>query len=161
MIWTTKSPVQTQALGRRLAAALGPGDVLALCGDLGTGKTTFVQGLARGLRVTESVTSPSFVLVREYAGRLPVYHLDLFRLDRVDDLSAIGYDEYVAGQGVTVIEWAQKMPQALPPDYVELTFAVTGASARTITAIPHGPRAEQLIHAWEKRAALKGGSFSR
>lgn len=146
--WTTKSPAQTQALGRKLAVALAPGDVLALCGDLGSGKTTFVQGLSRGLGVTESVTSPSFVLVREYPGRLPVYHLDLFRLNQIDDLSTIGYDEYVAGQGVTLIEWAQKMPQALPPDYTELTFAVAGPSARTLTAIPHGPRAVQLVKAW-------------
>ena len=147
-LWTTRSPAQTQALGRRLASALAPGDVLALCGDLGSGKTTFAQGLARGLRVKESVTSPSFVLVREYRGRLPVYHLDLFRLDRLDDLETIGYDEYVAGRGVTLIEWAQKMPQALPRDYVELTFTVSSPTARTLTATPHGPRAEQLVQAW-------------
>ncbi|MBI4226934.1 MAG: tRNA (adenosine(37)-N6)-threonylcarbamoyltransferase complex ATPase subunit type 1 TsaE [Candidatus Omnitrophica bacterium] len=161
--WVAKSAAQTRGLGRRLAAALAPGDVLALCGDLGSGKTTFVQGIARGLGVTESVTSPSFVLVREYAGRhgLPVYHLDLFRLNRVGDLSAIGYDEYVAGQGVTLIEWAQKMPQALPRDYAELTFAISGPTARAITVIPHGPRAGQLVHDWKKRTGSGPGPFSR
>ena len=145
---TSKSAAQTKALGRRLAAALAPGDVLALCGDLGSGKTTFVQGVARGLKVREAVTSPTFVLVREYPGRLPIYHLDLFRLNRLDDLETIGYDEYLAGQGVTLIEWAQKMPQALPRDYVELTFTVSGPTTRTIAAIPHGPRAEQLVRRW-------------
>lgn len=145
---TSKSAAQTKALGRRLAAALAPGDVLALCGDLGSGKTTFVQGVARGLKVREAVTSPTFVLVREYPGCLPIYHLDLFRLNQLDDLETIGYDEYVAGQGVTLIEWAQKMPQALPRDYVELTFTVSGPTTRTIAAIPHGPRAEQLVRRW-------------
>ena len=145
---TSKSAAQTKALGQRWAAALAPGDVLALCGDLGSGKTTFVQGVARGLKVREAVTSPTFVLVREYPGRLPIYHLDLFRLNRLDDLETIGYDEYLAGQGVTLIEWAQKMPQALPRDYVELTFTVSGPTTRTIAAIPHGPRAEQLVRRW-------------
>lgn len=146
--WTTKNPAETKALGCRLAPALEAGDVLALCGDLGSGKTTFVQGLAKGLKVAEAVTSPSFVLVREYPGRLPVYHLDLFRLDRVDDLETIGYDEYVAGQGVTLIEWAQKMRGAMPRDYVELAFTMTGDTARTIAAVPHGPRAKQLVSQW-------------
>ncbi len=148
MTWTTKSPAQTQALGRRLAASLASGDVLALCGDLGSGKTTFVQGIARGLKVREAVTSPTFVLAREYPGRLPVYHLDLFRLNQLDDLETIGYDEYVAGRGVTLIEWAQKMPAAMPRDYVELAFAVSGPTARTIAAVPHGSRAEQLVGTW-------------
>ena len=148
--WTTRRPAQTQALGRRLGAALRPGDTLALCGDLGSGKTTFVQGLARELGVRESVTSPTFILVREYRGRMPIYHMDLFRLDRVEDLETIGYDECVAGQGVTLIEWAQKMRDQLPRDYVELGFAVSGPSARTITAIPHGPRATALVRQWQE-----------
>ena len=146
--WMAKSPAETKALGRRLAAALQPGDVLALCGDFGSGKTTLVQGIARGLGVKEAVTSPSFVLVREYPGRLPVYHLDLFRLNTVEDLETIGYDEYVAGQGVTLIEWAQKMRPALPRDHVELVFEMAGPTSRTIRALPHGPRAEQLVAAW-------------
>src|SRR3989338_6036669 len=146
--WVTHSPAETKALGRRLAPAVRPGDVLALCGDLGSGKTTFVQGLAKGLKVREAVTSPSFVLVREYPGRLPVYHLDLFRLNRLDDLETIGYDEYLAGQGVTHIEWGHKMRQALPRGYVELAFTVAGDTPRTIAAIPHGPRATGLVREW-------------
>ncbi len=146
--WVTHSPTQTQALGRRLGAALAPGDTLALCGDLGSGKTTLVQGLARALGVRETVTSPTFTLVREYRGRLPIYHVDFFRLDQVEELETIGYDEFVAGQGVTLIEWAQKMRERLPREYVELTFAVTGPSVRTITAVPHGPRAELLVGRW-------------
>lgn len=146
--WTTRSSTQTKGLGRRLSGALQPGDVVALCGDLGSGKTTFVQGLARGLGVREPVTSPTFVLAREYAGRLPVYHLDCFRLESLDELALVGYDEYVAGGGVTVIEWAQKMRPALPPGYVELAFTVSGPNHRTVSAIPHGPRAEQLVARW-------------
>lgn len=146
--WVTRSPAQTQALGRRLGAVLASGDTLALCGDLGSGKTTLVQGLAKALGVREAVTSPTFTLVREYRGRLPIYHVDLFRLDREEELETIGYDEFVAGQGVTLIEWAQKMRARLPREYLELTFVVTGPSARTITALPHGPRAEQLVSGW-------------
>ncbi len=146
--WVTRSPAQTQTLGRRLGAVLAPGDTVALCGDLGSGKTTLVQGLAKALGVREAVTSPTFTLVREYRGRLPIYHVDLFRLDREEELETIGYDEFVAGQGVTLIEWAQKMRARLPREYLELTFAVTGPSARTITVLPHGPRAEQLVSRW-------------
>ena len=146
--WTTTSPAQTKTLGTRLAPTLAPGDTVALCGDLGSGKTTFVQGLARGLGVREAVTSPTFVLVHEYRGRLPVYHVDLYRLDRVNDLADIGYDEFVTGQGVTLIEWAQKMRQAMPADYVELAFTVEGPRARTLTARPHGRRADALVRAW-------------
>lgn len=146
--WTTRGPAQTRALGKRLGATLAPGDTVALCGDLGSGKTTFVQGVALGLGVAEAVTSPTFVLVREYRGRLPLYHVDLFRLDHIEDLEMVGYDEFVSGRGVTLIEWAQKMRERLPGDYVEVTFAVTGQTARTVVAIPHGPRAEQLVRQW-------------
>ena len=124
--------------------------MLALCGDLGSGKTTFVQGVAQSLKVRDAVTSPTFVLVREYRGRLPIYHIDLFRLDRLEDLETIGYGDYVAGQGVTLIEWAQKHRAALPRDYVELVFAVTGDRSRAITAEPHGPRAEHLVQQWQR-----------
>ena len=99
------SETQTRRLGHRLAALLKPGDVLALVGDLGSGKTRWVQGVCQGLDVTDIVNSPTFTLVNEYQGRCPVYHIDLYRLDRVNDFEDIGLDELLYARAVTAIEW--------------------------------------------------------
>ncbi|MCE9610377.1 MAG: tRNA (adenosine(37)-N6)-threonylcarbamoyltransferase complex ATPase subunit type 1 TsaE [Chthoniobacter sp.] len=110
------SPAETIAHGQALAATLRRGDVLALSGDLGAGKTHFVKGLAAGLGTAASVTSPTFTLLHEYpGGRLPLYHFDLYRLDDADEALRIGLDEYLYGDGVCVIEWAEKFPALLPP----------------------------------------------
>jgi tRNA threonylcarbamoyladenosine biosynthesis protein TsaE len=108
----TASPAETRALGVRLGRLLAPSAVLLLTGDLGAGKTCFVQGLARGLEVPEDepVTSPSYTLLNIHEGRLPLYHFDLYRLSRGDDLLDLGFDEYLQGGGVTVIEWADRIP---------------------------------------------------
>jgi len=126
--------------------------MLALCGDLGSGKTTFVQGVAEGLGVSDAVASPTFVLVREYQGRLPLYHMDFFRLERPADLEAEAFGEYVTGRGVTLVEWAQKMREVLPKDRMEFSFVTAGMCLRAIEAIPHGARAEALLD------ALRGGA---
>ncbi|MBI4313398.1 MAG: tRNA (adenosine(37)-N6)-threonylcarbamoyltransferase complex ATPase subunit type 1 TsaE [Candidatus Omnitrophica bacterium] len=145
--WTTNSPVKTQALGRKLAQALQAGDCLALCGDLGSGKTTFVQGVAQGLGVKETVASPTFVIVREYQGKLPVVHIDLYRLNHPADLDGIGYEEYRAGQCVTLIEWAQKIPGVVE-DCLEIQFRHQSPAGRKLTGVAHGPRAETLLERW-------------
>ncbi|MGH9185815.1 MAG: tRNA (adenosine(37)-N6)-threonylcarbamoyltransferase complex ATPase subunit type 1 TsaE [Acidimicrobiales bacterium] len=112
---------------RKLAAALAeltrPGDVILLGGDLGAGKTAFAQGLARGLGVTESVTSPTFMLARQYLGRLVLHHLDVYRLDHMEELFDIGLPELLDEGAVTVIEWGDAIAAALPPDYLEIKFA--------------------------------------
>ena len=105
----TSTADETAAAGERLAAELGPGDVVALTGALGAGKTCFTQGLARGLGVTGRAVSPTFVLVNEYRGRLPVHHVDAYRVDSLTELLDLGLDEMFAGDGVTVIEWADKL----------------------------------------------------
>ena len=108
-------PQETFDLGRRLAAELKAGDVLALAGDLGAGKTQFTKGLAAGLGVNASVTSPTFTLIHEYpGGRLPLYHIDLYRLESAVEALEMGIDDYLAGDGVTVVEWADKFEEIVP-----------------------------------------------
>ncbi len=104
----SQSPEETQAIGERLGARLGPGAVIACTGALGAGKTCFLQGLARGLGVTSDVTSPTFVLINQYRGRLPVYHLDAYRTGSLTELTELGIEEMLHGDGVTVVEWARR-----------------------------------------------------
>jgi len=108
----TISPEQTRGLGAALARALRPGDVVALAGELGAGKTVLVQGMARGLGVSPRtlVTSPSFVLLHEYQGNMPLYHFDFYRLSKEDEVLALGYEEYQSGCGICAIEWADRFP---------------------------------------------------
>lgn len=109
------SPEETFAYGRELAGSLRSGDVIALAGDLGAGKTQLVKGIASGLGVETEVTSPTFTLIHEYpAGRLSLFHIDLYRLDSVEEVLKIGLDEYLDSRGVTVIEWADKFEEVIP-----------------------------------------------
>jgi len=116
----TFSETDTVSFGRDLAQILRPGDVVALFGELGTGKTRLVQGVASGLGVTDYVTSPSFTIINEYRGRVPVYHFDFYRLDDVGQAAALGLDEYFYGEGVSLIEWAERVRALLPPERVEI-----------------------------------------
>ncbi|MGB2997986.1 MAG: tRNA (adenosine(37)-N6)-threonylcarbamoyltransferase complex ATPase subunit type 1 TsaE [Phycisphaerae bacterium] len=148
--WTveTNSPEETIALGRAIGRAAAAGDIFALVGELGSGKTHLAKGIAEGLGAARArdVTSPSFVLCREYlGGRLPFYHLDAYRLSGARDLEAIGAEEMFFGEGVSALEWADRAPGVLPEDYLEVRFDVTGDRARRLTLTPRGPRAEQLL----------------
>lgn len=117
----THAPQETAALAERLGAAAEAGTVLCLVGDLGAGKTLFTQGFARGLGVTEEVTSPTFALMNQYCGRLPVTHFDLYRLEREEELDEIGFYEFAEPSGgVVLIEWADKFPDALPKPHIRL-----------------------------------------
>jgi tRNA threonylcarbamoyladenosine biosynthesis protein TsaE len=136
---------QTHALGERLGAVLLPGDVLALRGELGAGKTNLVQGLARGLGITEDVNSPTFILANEYySGRLPLYHIDAYRVENAEEADGFGLDDYLNGDGVTVIEWAERVREALPHDVLWLELEYVGENERLIRAAPLGPRSAQL-----------------
>jgi tRNA threonylcarbamoyladenosine biosynthesis protein TsaE len=122
---TSNSLAETKEAGAKLAPQLRRGDVLALVGDLGSGKTEFVKGVARGLGAPGPVTSSTFTLVHEYAGgRLPLYHFDFYRVESVEALRALDFDEYFSGSGVSVIEWADKFPDAIPQNarWIKLTF---------------------------------------
>ena len=129
----SRSPEQTQEIAARLAETLRPGDVVALTGELGAGKTCFTQGLARGLEVTGRVASPTFVLVNEYRGRLPVHHVDAYRTGSLTELLDLGLDELFSGDGVTVVEWADKLLPLLPAHTIHVHLEGVGDEARAIT----------------------------
>ena len=129
----SRSPEETHAVGARLAESLGPGDVVALTGELGAGKTCFAQGLARGLGVTGRVVSPTFVLVNEYRGRVPVHHVDAYRTESLTELLDLGLDELFSDDGVTVIEWADKLLPLLPARAIHVHIDGVGDEPRIVT----------------------------
>ena len=120
----SRSPEETQAIGRVLGAHAGPGDVFLLVGALGTGKTCLTQGILWGLEVDEYARSPTFVLASQYRGRLMLYHMDLYRLDTFEEIVDLGLEEYLMGDGVCVVEWAEKASQIFPREHlmVQLDF---------------------------------------
>ena len=121
MTYVTNSPAETEALGQRLAERLQPGDVIAYTGDLGAGKTAFTRGLARGLGITERITSPTFTIVNEYqGGRLPLFHFDMYRLGSSDELYEIGWEDYLARGGVCAVEWSEIVADALEEDCIRV-----------------------------------------
>lgn len=126
----TSSAAETIELGRALASQLSPGDVVAFEGDLGAGKTTMIKGVAAGLGVVDVVKSPSFVIVTEYPGRIPVYHIDLYRLSENSDFGSIGLDSYLASDGVCLIEWAERAERVLPATAVRVRMSVEGSGRR-------------------------------
>jgi len=130
----TYSPEETVVLGAKVAELLSPGDIIALYGDLGAGKTTLVRGIARGLGVGEQVqiTSPTFVLMNVYPGRMPVYHFDLYRLSGAADLYDLGFEDYFYGKGVSIIEWAEKAEILFPPAAIRLTLTTINDDVRRI-----------------------------
>ncbi|HYE91177.1 MAG TPA: tRNA (adenosine(37)-N6)-threonylcarbamoyltransferase complex ATPase subunit type 1 TsaE [Terriglobales bacterium] len=129
----SETPEQTQAAGERLGAALTAGDVVALSGELGAGKTCFTQGLARGLGVAGRAVSPTFVLVNEYRGRLPVHHVDAYRTGSLTELLDLGLEEMFGGDGVTVVEWADKLTPLLPARAIHVHIEGVGDEPRAIT----------------------------
>ncbi len=144
----TRSEDETEAVGRRLGSRLQPGDVVALSGDLGAGKTVLARGIARGAGASGYIASPTFTLVREYRGPVPVYHVDLYRLDRPEQLDDLGLDEVLAAGGVVVIEWAERARGLLPPDHLWVTVAFAdGENERVLEVIPHGARSARLAEA--------------
>jgi tRNA threonylcarbamoyladenosine biosynthesis protein TsaE len=137
----------TQAFGRRLGRLLFPGAVLALVGPLGAGKTHLTRAVAEGLGIADSraVSSPTFVLIQEYPARLPVYHFDAYRLRSEAEFFDLGAHEYLDGDGVCVIEWADRVPGCLPAEHVRIELALTGETGRLATVTGSGKRYESLI----------------
>ncbi len=130
---TTFSPEETKGFGRTLAKELKAGSVVALTGPLGSGKTVLIQGICSGLGVTESVTSPSFVIINEYPGRVKVYHFDLYRLENIEEFIKLGYEEYFYGNGITLIEWAEKIKNFLPQERMEINLEILSEKERRIS----------------------------
>ena len=140
MRFISNSESDTEALGARLASSVRPGTVLACTGGLGMGKTAFTRGLARALGCRESATSPTFTIVNEYTGgRLPVFHFDMYRLSSSDELFDIGWDDYLARGGVCVVEWSERVSDALPEDTVFVDFARgEGSDTRRVITVTGG-----------------------
>ena len=147
---TTRSPAATRRLAARLGRIARPGDVVALVGDLGAGKTTFVVGLAEGLAVPPEtrVQSPTFTLVNEYQGRLPLYHIDLYRIAATGELDELGLHEYLGGAGLSAVEWFDRFPEVAPPSYLEVAIAFAGERGRRLTVTPRGAEAEGRAREW-------------
>lgn len=131
----SSSPQETLDIGKKLASSLAPGSVVALVGQLGAGKTVFTKGIAMGLGVKDVryVNSPTFVVIKEYKGRLPLYHFDMYRLDHPSTLDSENYEEYFYGDGVCVVEWADKVRGLLPKNTVKVSLSVAGEKKRKIT----------------------------
>ena len=133
------SPQETRSFGAKLAQKLSGGDVLLLLGDLGAGKSELTRGIAQGLGVTATVTSPSFTILNVYEdGRVPLYHFDWYRLESAEELYEMGMDAYLGGDGVAVVEWPSQCPEAIPETYLEVALVPMGESERRITLTPRG-----------------------
>ena len=147
MTTVTHSRDESIAWGRRLGGLLQPGDVLTLCGPLGSGKTTLTKGLAEGLGLEDSrcVTSPTFVLVHEYAANLPVYHIDAYRLGGPDEADALGLDEMFYSAGVTIVEWAERIEELLPAEHLRVRLTIEGEEARGLALESIGGRYEAIV----------------
>ncbi len=122
-VYKTGSPAQTAALGEKLAQKLRGGEVIAFEGGMGMGKTVFTAGVAKGLGVDKGVASPTFTIVREYEGRLPIYHFDLYRITSFEDLYSCGFFDYLGGDGVVLIEWSENFAQYLPENAIRVAFS--------------------------------------
>ncbi|MCL2220856.1 MAG: tRNA (adenosine(37)-N6)-threonylcarbamoyltransferase complex ATPase subunit type 1 TsaE [Oscillospiraceae bacterium] len=132
-ITNTNSEAETAAEGEELGRTLSPGAVVALYGDLGAGKTAFTRGLAIGLGIEMPVSSPTFTIVNEYPGDIPLFHFDMYRLENESELFDIGWDDYLERGGVCAIEWSEKVPGAFPPDTIKVRLESCGENVRTIT----------------------------
>ena len=143
---TTDSAAATRALGERLGGAARAGDVIALIGDLGSGKTVLTKGLAAGVGCDPNhVLSPTFVLMRQYEGRLPLYHFDAYRLAGPGDMLAIGAEEIFFGKGLCAVEWADRVMETLPADRLEIHMSVAGEESRKVRIVATGAASQDLI----------------
>lgn len=139
---------ETTRFGERLGMLLSSGDVLALIGELGAGKTTLVKGIVRGLGVKDmrAVKSPTFALVHKYEGRIPIYHFDAYRLEDVYEMLDIGSDEMIYGNGVAIVEWADKVSGCLPEEYLKITLHAVSENERNIEICGYGKRYGKIIN---------------
>ena len=151
----TGSPEETQEFGRRLGELAEPGDVFLMTGDLGSGKTCLTQGIARGLGVKENALSPTFVIMREMHGRLALYHIDLYRLDRLEETEDLGLDDYFYGEGVSVVEWAEKALALMPPDRMMVRIDYLSNAERRMRLSPNGKRYEQMVRRLKRERSEK------
>jgi len=155
LVLITKSVLETIQIGECIGSQLSAGDVVALTGDLGAGKTHFIKGLAAGVAGVkpDDVSSPSFTLINEYLGEIPFYHIDLYRIISETEAEELGIEEYLHGKGITAIEWADKIPSLLPADLIDIRIQYTGEQTRTIELSGKGDRCEDLVKKLERLKA--------
>ncbi len=145
----TTSPLETEAVGEYLGSLAVPGDIFCLYGDLGAGKTCLARGVARGLGVNEPVTSPTFTLINEYQGRIPFFHMDVYRLEDSEDMVDLGYEEYFFGEGITLLEWAGRISEILPASRLNI-FIMTAGEDEDIREITLEGLGDRYIHLAEE-----------
>jgi len=158
-VFQTSSPHETRKLGETLGRLLGPGDVVCLEGELGAGKTVFVQGMAAGMGVRGRVASPTFTIIHEHPGKVPLYHVDAYRLEGVDDAGTAGIEEYLYGRGAVAIEWPQRIQELLPDERLDVVISVpadadeggrmpdgdSDPGPREIAFLPHGEKFRRMV----------------
>jgi tRNA threonylcarbamoyladenosine biosynthesis protein TsaE len=147
VVFNTDNPKETKCLGKKIGKLLKAGNVVALVGNLGAGKTVIANGLCEGLGVKEDyITSPTYTIINQYDGRIPVYHIDLYRLKDSSELYNLGWDEYIYGHGVCMIEWADRAAEMLSEEYLMINMEVTGRNKRKITLQAKGASYENTWH---------------
>ena len=151
----TQSPEETRAIGLALGGSARPGFVYLMSGELGAGKTTLTQGVLEGLGSDDKARSPTFVLATEYEGRLPLYHIDLYRIDAISELSELGLDEYFEGNGLSVVEWADKAAGHLPAEHLSIHFEHAGESSRRLRMKSTSPEYMAVLDAVREVAAAQ------
>jgi len=148
LVFHSRTPSETVRLGKMIGCLLKRGDVVACIGELGAGKTQFIKGLAQGIGIQKSayITSPSFTLIQEYEGRIPFYHIDLYRLGDVKEAEGLGLEEYFHSNGITAMEWADRILPLLPEEWLEIHIHGTGKKTRSIEVMGKGKRYLSLIN---------------
>lgn len=154
----SKSVNATINIGRSIASKLQKGDIICLSGNLGAGKTVLAKGIASGLGVDmRSVTSPTFVLIRQYKGKIPLYHFDLYRLKQEKDMFALGYEEYFYNEGVTVVEWPDRMGYLMPREFLKVEISIKEENQREMKFLPCGKRYKNLLGSIKDRLSKGKG----
>ena len=158
VLFQTHRVSETIRIGKKIGSLLLPGDVIALVGELGTGKTQFIKGLAAGVGVenTKYISSPSFTLINEYRGKTPFYHIDLYRLKAEKEAEELGLEEYLGGEGIVAIEWADKIPSLLPKELLWIYIRYTGKQTRSVEIVGKGRRYEAIVEGFKEGFKTKG-----
>ena len=146
------SELKTKSIAAKIAKNLKKGSIITLEGELGAGKTTFAKGIAEGLGVKRKVTSPTFTIIKEYKGKLPLYHMDAYRLEYSEE--DIGFDEYFYGNGISVVEWPSFIEEYLPTQYLSILITAQNMETRSIRFIPKGKRYEKIVHNLRNRKQI-------
>lgn len=148
MIRVTRSPLETEAIGRQLGTLLKKGAFVALFGDLGGGKTCFTRGIVAAAAPESShlVASPTFAIMNEYPGPVPVYHFDFYRLGSGSEIMELGFDDYFHGEGICIVEWSERLGDMLPTDHIKISFAHAGGDCREITFVAGGADSQDLLN---------------